>query len=74
MQADLYLVIGSIVGLLAVPALLSAFAHGHAPRAGAIMVLISGGLIALAVMQNPRGYTVEQLPAVFARVIDHYIK
>lgn len=73
MQADLFLVVGCVVGVLAVPALLSAFTHGHAPRAGAIMVLISGGLIATAVMQNPKGYTVEQLPQVFSRVVNRYV-
>ncbi|TCO74090.1 hypothetical protein [Rhodovulum euryhalinum] len=74
MQADLFLVIGCVVGLLAVPAILSAFTHGHAPRAAAIMVLISGGLIAAAVMQNPKGYTVEDVPRVFARVINRYVQ
>ena len=73
MQADLFLVIGVVVGILAVPALLSAFTHGHAPRAAAIMVLISGGLIATAVSRNPSGYTVEDVPKVFSRVINRYV-
>ncbi|SIO43175.1 hypothetical protein SAMN05444722_2108 [Rhodovulum sp. ES.010] len=73
MQADLFLVIGCVVGILAVPALLSAFTHGHAPRAAAIMVLISGGLIALAVHQNPQGYRVEDVPRVFAGVVNRYL-
>lgn len=73
MQADLLLVIGCVVGVLAVPAVLSAYTHGHAPRAAAIMVLISGGLIATAAMQNPRGYTMQDVPRAFARVVDRYV-
>ncbi|MBN2907556.1 MAG: hypothetical protein JXJ18_12675 [Rhodobacteraceae bacterium] len=73
MQADLFLVIGCFVGVLAVPALLSAFSSGEPPRAAAIMVLISGGLVALAVTQSPQSYTIDQLPDVFARVVNRYI-
>lgn len=73
MQTDLFMVIGVVLAGLAIPSLLSAFTHGEAPRAGAIMVLISGGLIAIAVGQNPQGYTIEGLPDVFARVVNRYL-
>ena len=69
LDADLIFVIGVIVGLLAIPALLSAFSESRAPRAAAIMVMIAAGLITVAVLQKPGGYTVEQTPDVFMGVI-----
>ena len=65
MNTDLYLVIGIIVGALAIPSLLAAYAESRAPRAGAIMVLISGVLIAVALTQKPSGYTFAEIPGIF---------
>lgn len=69
MNTDLYLVIGIIMGVLAIPSLLGAYSEGRAPRAGAIMVLISGVLIVVALSQKPQGYTFAEIPQVFIRVI-----
>jgi formate-dependent nitrite reductase membrane component NrfD len=68
-DADLIFVIGLIVGVLAIPALLSAFSESRAPRAAAIMVMISAGLVATAILQKPGGYTVEEAPDVFFSVV-----
>lgn len=70
---DLVLVIGLIVGLLAVPALISAFSESRVPRAAAILVMISAGLIVVAVLQQPGGYAVDQIPDVFFRVVGRLI-
>lgn len=69
MDPDLFLVIGIIIGVLAIPSLLSAYAESRAPRMGAIFVLISGVLIVLAVKNKAGGYEIAQLPDVFFRVI-----
>ncbi len=69
MQQDIYLVVGIIILVLAIPAVVSAFSDGRVPRAAAVMVLIGGVLIALALNQQPGGYTVEDIPMVFTRVI-----
>lgn len=69
MDTDLILVIGMVLCVLAIPALLSAFTESRAPRAGAIMVLIGGVLIAVAVTQKPTGYTFAELPHVVAGVV-----
>lgn len=68
MNGDYYLVAGIVAGVLAAPALLGAFAESRPPRAAAILVLISGGLITLAVMNNPKGYTMNDVPQAFVRV------
>ncbi len=69
MQQDIYLVVGIIILVLAIPAVVSAFSDGRVPRAAAVMVLIGGVLIALALNQQPGGYAVEDIPMVFTRVI-----
>jgi preprotein translocase subunit Sec61beta len=66
---DLILVIGMVVGVLAIPSLLGAYSESRTPRVGAIMVMISAGLISLAIMQNPNGYTFDELPDVFFGVV-----
>lgn len=73
MNADLYLVIGLIVVAFSIPAIISAFSESRAPRAAAIMVMIGGGLIALAVYQTPGGYQIADIPEVFVRVVSRYI-
>ncbi|MGH1367950.1 MAG: hypothetical protein ACRBCL_04985 [Maritimibacter sp.] len=74
MQFDLYLVLGIVVLALAIPPVLNAVMEGHAPRVAAIMVLVGGGLVALAVAKKPGGYTIEDVPQAFVRVVAHYIR
>ncbi len=74
MGPDLYLVIGLIVGALSIPAIVSAFSESRPPRAAAIMIMISAGLILLAVLQKPGGYTVDQIPDVFVNVVADLIR
>ncbi len=69
MDTDLILVIGVVTCALAIPSLLSAFSESRPPRAGAIMVLIGGVLVVLALTQKPSGYTFAQIPDVFVRVL-----
>lgn len=68
-DTDLILVIGILMCALAIPSLLAAFSESRAPRMGAIMVLIGGVLVTLALTQKPSGYTFGEIPDVFVRVI-----
>ena len=70
---DLIFVIGLIVGLLAIPALLSAFSESRPPRAASIMVMIAAGLVVVAVLQKPGGYTVGEAPDVFFSVVGRMV-
>jgi hypothetical protein len=72
LDTDLILAIGIVVLLLSVPALLSAYSEARAPRAGAVLLLIGGVLVAVALTQNGRGYSFAELPGVFLRVIARY--
>lgn len=73
MDNDLLLVIGIIVGVLAIPSLLSAFSESRPPRAGAILVLIAGVLVAVALTRKTGGYTFDEVPEVFMSVIKRYL-
>lgn len=73
MDTDLFFVIGIIVAGFAIPAIIGAFSEGRPPRAAAIMVMIGGGLIALAIYQRPNTYTVAGIPDAFVRVVGKYI-
>ncbi len=72
MNSDLYLVIGIVLGVLAVPSMLSALNDGRAPRAASILVLIAGALIVLAFTKKPGGYEVQDIPNAFFRVIGQF--
>jgi len=70
---DLILVIGVVVGILAIPALLAAFSESRPPRTGAILVLIAGVLLAVALSRKTGGYRIDQIPEIFMSVIKRYI-
>ena len=73
MDTDLILVIGTVLCALSIPSLLSAYVEGRAPRAGSIMVFIGGVLVVIALTQQARGYSFDELPDVFFRVIGRYL-
>lgn len=73
MDPDLFMVIGVTVAVLTIPSLLSAFVEGRTPRAGAVMLLIAGTLIVLALKEHPRGYAVGDIPGAFYRVVGRYL-
>ena len=66
--------VGVALGVLTVPALFSALTDGRPPRAGAILALIAGVLIALAVSQRPGGYSIAEIPDAFYRVFARYLR
>ena len=73
MDTDLMLVLGLVISVLAIPSLLAAFSESRAPRAGAIMVLIGGVLVVVALTQKPSGYTFAEVPEVVSSVIGRLI-
>lgn len=73
MTNDIFLVIGVVVLVLTIPSILSAILDGHAPRTAAISLLVGGGLVFTAVSRQPGGYTIEQVPDVFLRVIGYVV-
>ncbi|MGB8621422.1 MAG: hypothetical protein WCD16_01270 [Paracoccaceae bacterium] len=73
MNADFFLVLGVILGALSLPALIGAFSEGRPPRAAAFLIVLAGVLIVLAFMNNPKGYTVQDVPSVFVRVFGRLV-
>jgi hypothetical protein len=70
---DLLLVIGLVIGGFSIPSILGAIADGRVPHAAAIAVMIAGGLIVLAIRENPGGYAINDVPDVFVNVMARYI-
>jgi hypothetical protein len=73
MDPDLLIVIGLVIGGFSIPSILGAIADGRVPRAAAIAVMVAGGLIVLAINENPGGYTITDMPDVFVSVVARYI-
>ena len=73
MSPDLAMVIGVVLGVLSVPAILSAFSEGHAPRVAAFTILVGGSLVLWALTQKPGGYTLIDIPNAFVRVMAQFL-
>jgi hypothetical protein len=73
MDTDLLLIIGLVVTVLAVPSVISAFSESRPPRAAAVMFLIGGTLIVIALTQGTTRYAMGDLPEVLSRVIARYL-
>ncbi len=67
------LVIGLVVGAFSIPSIMGSLSDGRVPRAAAIAVMVAGGLIVLAIRDNPGGYALEDIPDVFVSVIGRYV-
>nr|WP_246455815.1 hypothetical protein [Sulfitobacter aestuariivivens] len=67
------MVIGLIITAFSIPSILSAFSDRRAPRASAVTILIGGGLILFAMSRKPGGYSLQEIPDTFLRVVSHVI-
>jgi len=72
MDTDLALIIGIFLAGLSIPSILSVISEGRPPRMPMILVMVAGGLILYALNMNPGGYSFDQVPDVFLRVIPRY--
>lgn len=73
MDTDLFLVIGIVLGGLAIPSMLNAYSEGAPPRFAAMLAIAAGALIVLAVTNSPVGYKMEDIPDVFTRVAARFM-
>lgn len=73
MNPDLLLVIGIVLGVFSVPSILSAISEGRAPRVAAFTIIASGALILYAVNNKPGGYTLQDVPGAFVRVVGTFV-
>ena len=65
---DLWLIGGTVLLMLAVPAFVSAWSDRQAPRFAALMILLGGGMIFFALSEAPQGYGWTDIPEAFIRV------
>lgn len=74
MSNDFILVFGLIVGVLALPAIASAISDRQPPRVAAFAVVVSGAMIIYAIYSQPGGYTINEIPDVFTRVVASFLR
>jgi len=70
---EFILVCGIVIGVLAIPSMFRAAIGGTPPRAAAFTIVVAGGMIIYAVYNTPGGYTVNELPDIFMRVVKSFI-
>nr|WP_322867677.1 hypothetical protein [Aquicoccus sp. G2-2]MEA1115000.1 hypothetical protein [Aquicoccus sp. G2-2] len=70
---DMALVVGIIVGIFAIPSVVSSLSDKHTPRVAAIALIVGGGLVAWAVTQKPGGYQIDEIPSVVVQVIGRFV-
>ena len=73
MDSDLMFVIGAVLVVLSIPSMFSALADSRPPRAAAIILLIGGTLVVIALGQKPGGVALAQIPDIFFRVIARFV-
>jgi hypothetical protein len=69
MEPDIALVLGVVLAGFSIVGIFSAISDSRGPRVSAITVLIAGGLIVYALQTQPGGYTIEDIPNAFVRVV-----
>lgn len=67
------LVIGLVIGGFSIPSIMGAISDGRVPRAAAIAVMVAGGLIVLAIREQPGGYALADIPDIFVKVVGRYL-
>jgi hypothetical membrane protein len=72
-DSDLLFVIGAVLLALSVPSIFSALSDSRPPRAAAIVLLIGGVLLVVALSQKPGGVALSEIPDIFYRVIARYM-
>jgi len=73
MNSDLILVTGIVLAVLSVPSMLSAISDSRPPRVAALVAVLAGGLIVWAVQSRPGGYTLNDIPRAFVRVVAEFL-
>jgi hypothetical protein len=72
MDPDVSFIAGVMLAVFTLPAMISAFSDGRAPRVATIVMMAAGGLIVYALTHKPSGYTLQDIPLVFYEVLGKY--
>lgn len=69
MNPDVLMVFGFLIALCAIPAVISYFStSGRTLRSATVLVLVGGGMMVAALILNPSGYSVDELPGLILEV------
>ncbi len=71
-QQDLYLVIGILIAGFSIPSMLGALVDRRSPRLAAVLIVIGGALILLALSQQ--SYAWPDIPEAFIRVLAQVLR
>jgi hypothetical protein len=74
MDTDLFLVLGILLCIIAIPSILNAFVAGIAPRAGGTMALAGLAMVLFALSMRPGGYSIAEVPTAFVHVFNKVVK
>ncbi|MEM9425672.1 MAG: hypothetical protein AAGA06_03130 [Pseudomonadota bacterium] len=66
---DLIMCLGVLAVFLAFPAAVGSFSRGAPPRAALLSLMIGGGMIVYANASRPGGYSAEEMPGLFMKVL-----
>jgi hypothetical protein len=71
--SEFILVFGIVIGILTIPSMFRAAIDGNPPRAAALAIVVAGGMIVYAVYTTPGGFSVNELPDMFTRVVKSFL-
>ncbi|HEY9038464.1 MAG TPA: hypothetical protein VIN05_05935 [Roseovarius sp.] len=74
MTPDLILVIGIVLVVFSIPAIVSAISDQRPPRVAALVLIAGGSLAVWAIQQKPGGYSLNEVPNAFVRVVGQVIR
>lgn len=66
---DLIMCLGVLAIFLAFPAAVGSFSRGAPPRAAIFSLVVGGCMIVYANSSRPGGYSVDEMPSLFVKVI-----
>lgn len=70
---EFILVLGLVIGVLAIPGIFSAIVDGNPPRAASVAIVVAGGMIVYAAYNTPGGFSFNELPDIIARVVGSFL-
>ncbi|MBU2962032.1 hypothetical protein KO516_14675 [Citreicella sp. C3M06] len=74
MQPDQYLVLGLFLVAISIPAIISAWSDGQAPRVGAVVAVAGLAVLLYGNLQAPGGYRLADIPEAIYGVIAQVIR
>ncbi|MEL7149232.1 MAG: hypothetical protein AAGK71_00790 [Pseudomonadota bacterium] len=66
---DLIMCLGVLAIFLAFPAAVGSFSRGAPPRGAILSLVVGGSMIVYANSSRPGGYSVEEMPNLFVKVL-----